>query len=114
VTETLPARTPARPTTGKALAVIALVAGIVAVVAILWGWAAIVVGAGAIVVGIVALRKRQSKGMAVTGIVTGSVGVVGGTVMVIVMAMLLAALTAHAEEILDEIDSGVVVVETTD
>lgn len=102
MTETLPS-TASRP---KALAVAALVVGIVAVLTVFFGWVAIVAGAAALVLGIVALRKRQSKPLAVSGIVTGSVGLVGGAAFLIVMSLLLAALTTHTEEIIDGFESG--------
>lgn len=67
---------PAPPRPAQGLAITALVLGIIALVTAwvpAWGT---VVGIVAVIFGIIALAKRQSKGMAITGLVTGGVGAI--------------------------------------
>ena len=83
---------PAPHTVGKpaqGFAVAALIAGIAS---FLIGWMpflGVLVGAAAVVFGILALRRRQSKGFAVTGIVLG--GVAGLTSIVTTLLVIVAA-----------------------
>ncbi|MEV8339485.1 hypothetical protein [Leucobacter sp. NPDC077196] len=63
------------PVQPKGLAIAALVVGIASLV-FFWAWfIGILGGIAAVILGIIALKKRQSKGMSLTGIITGGVAV---------------------------------------
>lgn len=96
MTETLTPHTTAPPSS-KAFAIAALLVGILSLVAGLFGWPGIIGGVAAIVLGILAIRRRQSKAMSVTGIVTGSVGIVAGATMLVIAALFIAALNSGVE-----------------
>ncbi|AWB88253.1 DUF4190 domain-containing protein [Homoserinimonas hongtaonis] len=92
-----PAPAPA-PSSAKGLAIAALVTGLVSLVTVVFFWLSIACGIAAVVLGIIALVKRQSKGMSITGIVTGAVGIVGSIIAFIVMTLLLTGFTAALAE----------------
>jgi hypothetical protein len=78
----------AAPTSTKNLALAALIVGIVALVL---GWVPIVgllLGALAIVFGIIALRRRQRKGLAITGIVLGGWGLITSVIAIMLFAVI--------------------------
>lgn len=81
----------------KGFAITALVLGIVAICTAIFGWPGIALGAAAVVFGIVAVKKSQPKGMSVAGIITGSLGLVGGIVVLIIVAMFMSAMGAGIE-----------------
>src|SRR5699024_11793461 len=60
--------------TSKGLAIISLIAGILAMLVCPVPFLGFLMGAAAVVIGIIALRKPQSKGMNLTGIITGGIG----------------------------------------
>lgn len=69
---------PPGPPTSKAPAGLAIAALIVGILALLFGLIPVfgaLVGIAAVTLGILALRKQQSKGMAVTGLVLGAIAV---------------------------------------
>jgi len=76
---------PPQPPTGPArgLAITALVVGIGAFLFGLIPVFGALVGVVAVVLGILALRKRQSKGMALTGTILGGIAIVSSIVMTI-------------------------------
>lgn len=76
----------------KGFAATALVLGILALLSSFFGWVAIVLGVAAIVFGVLALKKSQPRGLWLTGIITGSLGVVGGIIVLVIAAMLMSAL----------------------
>ena len=97
---------PGAPAPGapKGLAVTALVLGIVAFA---FGWLGVfsIFGVGnvftalaAVVFGIIALVKRQSKGMAVTGLSLGAVGLITTVVLMIIFTIGYASLSEKAKE----------------
>lgn len=80
---------------GSGLAIAALVLGIAALVLAFFpfvGLLSVLLGAAAIVCGILAMRRRQSKGMSIAGIVTGALGLVGSILVTLAAAALMAAL----------------------
>jgi len=81
-TVTLPPQPPL-PKKSSGLALASLIVGIVAFLA---GWVPVfgaLIGVAAVVLGIFTLRKRQSKGMAITGIVLGAVALLTSILMTI-------------------------------
>ncbi|WP_200331833.1 DUF4190 domain-containing protein [Leucobacter sp. L43] len=66
------------PAAPKGLAIASLIIGIASLV-FFWAWfIGILGGIAAVILGILALRKRQSKGMSLTGVITGGVAVLAG------------------------------------
>jgi len=89
-----------QPGAKQGLAITALVLGLIALVT---GWIpvwGILLGAIAIIFGIVALAKRQSKGMAIGGLVTGAIGALTSVVVLVVIIIAAKA----AEDALGEVD----------
>lgn len=76
----------------KGLALAALITGILAVLGAVIGWGGVLLGPVAIGLGIAGLMKSQSRGMSVTGIVTGTVGLVLGLAVVVVVGFVFAIL----------------------
>ncbi|KDP90564.1 MULTISPECIES: Ltp family lipoprotein [Clavibacter] len=72
--------------TPKGLAIAALVVGIVAFLSGLAPVVGLIIGAAAVVLGILALRRGQSKGMAITGLSLGAVAAVTSLIVTIVFA----------------------------
>lgn len=86
-----PAYALAAPSTpqAKGLAIAALIVGIAAFVL---GWMpliGLVLGAVAIGLGIAALRRRQSKGMGITGLVLGALGVISSILASVLLAVII-------------------------
>ena len=75
------------PVPGKGLAITSLVLGILATLSGIFFIGGLF-GIAAIVLGIIALQKKVGKGMSITGIITGALGILGtlGAVAVIVLA----------------------------
>jgi hypothetical protein len=75
------------PVPGKGLAIASLVLGILATLSGIFFIGGLF-GIVAIVLGIIALQKKVGKGMSITGIITGALGILGtlGAVAVIVLA----------------------------
>ena len=102
----------AAPREPKGLAITAMILGIVAVVgALIFGWLpfvggiiTILVGAAAVVLGIIALRKKQSKGMSLTGLITGGVGVLIGIGIVITWAAVFSSVGSELDSYSDSLD----------
>jgi len=94
-TRTFPAPSPAPVSaTPKGLAISALVVGIAALALSFLGWIAV-----AVILGIVALVKRQSKGMSIAGIVTGALGAIGGAIVAIVLSLMIGAVVSTVEQL---------------
>ncbi|RLP79864.1 DUF4190 domain-containing protein [Mycetocola lacteus] len=79
--ETAPASV---PSSRRGLAITALVLGIVAVVFAFFPPLGILLGVIAVVFGIIALVKRQPKGLALTGLILGAVGVIVSVILLVV------------------------------
>lgn len=62
------------------LAIAALVVGIIAALTAWLPFVGFVAGVVAVILGIVALRRKQHKGMAISGIATGGVGIIGSAI----------------------------------
>lgn len=100
------------PRAPKGLAITALVLGIVAVAgAMIFGWIpfvggviTIVVGIAALILGILAMQKRQPKGMALTGLILGGVGVLVGAGIVIAWSMLFASVGSELDRYSTELE----------
>src|SRR5699024_6277694 len=60
--------------TSKGLTIISLIAGILAILVCPVPFLGFLMRATAVVIGIIALRKAQSKGMNLTGIIAGGIG----------------------------------------
>lgn len=86
-----PAMGPPPPVRPKGLAVAALVVGIVAFLTGLVPVLGIVLGIGGVVLGILALLKRQSKGMGITGVVLGGIALLASLAMTIGFAAILGS-----------------------
>ncbi|WP_119455541.1 DUF4190 domain-containing protein [Clavibacter lycopersici] len=72
----------------QGLAIAALVVGILAFLAGLAPVIGIVMGAAAVVLGILAVRRRQSKGMAITGLSLGAMAAVSSLAVTIAFAII--------------------------
>ena len=76
---------PPRPSTPQGAAIAALVVGIIGV---LTGWLpawGVAIGIAAIILGVIALAKKQSKGMAVSGLVMGVISIIESVIIIIVI-----------------------------
>jgi len=105
----------AAPIQPKGLAIAALIVGIVSLV-FCWPFFGVIGIAGgivAVILGIIALRKAQSKGMSLTGIITGAVAIVGGIIWLILSIAVIGVaseiandpdLQQQLEQQLDELD----------
>lgn len=72
-------------------AIISMICGIISIICCCFGWISVVIGVAAVVLGIVSIKKNESKkGMAIAGIICGSVGLV----LIIIMLISGAALGA--------------------
>lgn len=71
----------ADPKRGRGLAIAALVVGIIGFLTGLLPVVGALIGAVAIILGIIALAKKQSKGMAITGLVLGAVALIASIAM---------------------------------
>ncbi len=106
-----PAYAPA-PSAPKGLAITALILGIVAVVgAMIFGWIpfvggviTVVVGIAALILGILAMQKRQPKGLALTGLILGGAGVLIGAGIIIAWSVLFANLGSELDRYSTELD----------
>lgn len=85
-TATMPPPPPPYGVRPKGLAIAALVVGIVAFLTGLAPFFGLIAGAAAVVLGILALRRAQSKGMAITGLSLGAVGAVTSLIVTLVFA----------------------------
>lgn len=80
------------PIEPKGLAITALVTGIVGLV-FCWAWfIGLLSGAAGVVFGIIALRKGQSKGMSIAGIITGGLGFIVAAILLVIWISVLVAL----------------------
>jgi hypothetical protein len=71
---------------GNGLAITSMVLGIVSLVMVCCCYfIAPLLGLGALITGFMANSKGQSKGMAMAGIVTGALGVLGGLILIILV-----------------------------
>lgn len=88
---------PTAPVTPKSLALTALIVGIVA---FLIGWVPVlgfIVGAAAVAFGIIALAKKQPKGLSITGLILGALAVITSIAMTIGVAAFTEAITEPTE-----------------
>lgn len=81
----------------RALSITAMVVGIVSLFGAILGWFGLALSVTAIVFGILALVRKQSRGMAVSGIVTGSIGALGSLVVIFIAVFLVAVFGATVE-----------------
>jgi len=98
---------PALRTVGKSTQGLAVAALVVGIASFLIGWLpflGIIAGAAAAVLGVLALRRRQSKGFAVTGIVLG--GVAGLTSIVTTLLVIVAAVVSPTPEQTNSVPSA--------
>jgi len=89
-----PATLPAPPAPAKKAAGLALAALIVGIIAFILGWIPVfgaLVGIVAVILGILALRKHQSKGKALTGVILGGIGALTSLGMLIASIALVGA-----------------------
>lgn len=75
---------PAQPS--KGLAITSMILGIVSIVACCYWFLGVPLGIAAVVLGILALKQRQPRGFAVTGLITGGVGLLAGAGFAILAA----------------------------
>lgn len=88
----LPMHVPPRP---KGLAIAALIVGISSLVLCWIPFVGMLGGLAAIVLGIIALVKAQSKGMSITGLITGIVGFLAGIVLTLTAFTLFSLIGAQ-------------------
>lgn len=104
------------PKQPKGLAITALVLGIVAVVGgMIFGWIpfvggiiTVLCGLAALILGFIAIGKKQSKGMSITGLILGGVGVLAGIGIIIAWSFIFANVNKEIENYsssLDELQS---------
>lgn len=117
---------PAPPSQPKGLAITALVLGLVALVGgLIFSWLpfvggaiTILVGIAAVILGIMALKKAQSKGMSLTGLITGGVAIVLGIGAIIAWSVVFSSASTAIDEfestITEELDSPTFEDETDD
>ncbi len=92
---------PAQP---KGLAIAALIVGIASLV-FFWFWIlGLLGGIAAVILGILALRKRQSKGMSLTGVITGGVAVLASIGVLIFSLFVLGSVMNAAGGAMSEFD----------
>lgn len=82
---------------GKGLAIASMVLGIIAVLTGLFYLGA-VLGILAIIFGAIALKKKVGKGMAIAGIVTGSLGILGTILSITLVLLAVPALQQNARD----------------
>lgn len=103
---------PSAPRQPKGLAITALILGIVAVVGgMIFGWIpfvggviTILVGIAAVILGFIALNKKQSKGMSLTGLILGGVGVLAGIGVVIAWSVFFANVSSSIDDYSSSLD----------
>lgn len=88
-----------------AFAITSLVTGIIALL-MGWNFLGLVVGIIAVIFGILALRQAQSKGFAISGIVTGSIGALSGIFFSVVFAIAILVGGIALNEINQEVSQG--------
>lgn len=92
-----------------ALAIASLVVGIIAFIS---GWVpfwGIIAGIAAVVLGIIALKKSQSKGMSIAGIVTGGLGALFSalvSILLVVSSLSLAGIASEAARSVSDSDAS--------
>ncbi|MGJ0203087.1 DUF4190 domain-containing protein [Leucobacter sp. gxy201] len=100
------------PAASKGLAITALILGIVGVVGgLIFGWLpfvggiiTILVGAAAVVLGFIALNKRQSKGMSLTGLIMGGVAVLIGIASIVLWSIAFSQAGSAIDEYSSQLD----------
>lgn len=96
-----PPQPPARP---KGLAIAAMIVGIVSLVLCATVFIGIAGGIAAVVLGIIAIAKSQSKGMSITGIVTGALAIIVAGVLVAGSIAFVGAFTESTRSTVEELD----------
>ncbi|MEJ6490630.1 hypothetical protein PQI23_12955 [Leucobacter sp. USCH14] len=92
---------PAQP---KGLAIAALVVGIASLV-FFWFWIlGLLGGIAAVILGILALRKRQSKGMSLTGLITGGVAVLASIGVLVFSLFILGSVINAGNGAINELE----------
>lgn len=100
---TAPSAQPAAPkSSSNALAITALVLGIVAFCVGWTGPFGLVVAAAAIVFGIIALVKKQSKGMGITGVVLGGIAFITALIITSLGVALIGGAAQYANNVSNE------------
>lgn len=99
-----PAPAVPQPPQPKGLAVSAMIVGIVSLVLCATIFMGIAGGIVAVVLGIVALKKAQSKGMAVTGIITGGIAMLAAIGMLVASLAFLGAASDISSDAFDEME----------
>ncbi len=80
---------PSAPPRPQGLAITSLVTGVVGLLLCLIPGLGIVLGVAAVIFGIIALRRRQNKGMALGGLITGALAAVINTIMIIGLILII-------------------------
>lgn len=87
-----------QPTQTKGLAISALIVGIASLVFCWIPVIGILGGIAAVVLGIIAIKKAQSKGMSITGIITGALAILSATAILIFTVMFITAVSDTVSE----------------
>lgn len=84
---------------GSGFAIAGMVCGIVALVLVCCFWPlGVVLGIVGLILSIIGLRKKQSKGMSIAGIVTSGLGILLGIALGILSAVFMAAISEIYED----------------
>ena len=88
----------------KGLAISALIVGIVSLVFCWVPFIGILGGIAAVILGIIALKKAQSKGMSITGLITGGLAVIASGIFIIVTVMFVGAIAASGDQAVKDLE----------
>ncbi|MHA3724460.1 hypothetical protein ACXR2T_11335 [Leucobacter sp. HY1910] len=91
----------------KGLALSALIVGIASLVLCALPFMGIAGGITALVLGIIALKRAQSKGMSLTGIITGSLAVLCSIIIVVVSLTFLGWATNSTSSAISSLDQAI-------
>lgn len=90
---------PQGPVTPKGLAITALILGIAALIFAWVPFLGFILGAVGVILGIMALVKKQPKGLGLTGLILSAVAVIAGLIVTIIAAVALFSFGAAIEEL---------------
>ncbi|QIM18272.1 DUF4190 domain-containing protein [Leucobacter coleopterorum] len=95
-----------QPTQTKGLAISALIVGIASLVLFLIPFVGILGGIAAVVLGVLALKKAQSKGMSITGLITGGVAILASGAVLIFSLVILNTASDSLNKLSDDLQKS--------
>lgn len=99
-----PPGSPLEPTRSSGLAIAAMVLGILGIITFWVPVLGAVLGLVALILGIIAVRRQAGKGMAITGIVLGTLALIGGAIFSVLSIVVFSVARDCAEQ--TGVDSG--------